>query len=123
MIAGSIATVEYRRPRASPLRYVPMPATPADIQELRGLLYFLENPDKYTDAITRRKQIDALRRALQVLEYGDPASPLWWVAGALRKAVRKVSPRMYVTVDRSLETWAFDELFRMFPEDDTDARN
>ena len=100
-----------------------MAATPADIPELRGLLYFLEHPDKHCDSLTRRKQVDALKRALQVLEYGDPASPLWWVAGALRKSVRKVSPRMYITVDRELETWAFDRLFELMPGDDTDARN
>ncbi len=100
-----------------------MPASRADLNELRGLLYYLENPARHCDPVLRRQQIDALKRALHLMETGDPASPLWWAAGALRKAVRKVSPRMYVTVDRALETWAPAQIFEMMPGDDTDARN
>lgn len=117
----SVLQIEDVRPLFA--RPIPMPASRADLSDLRGLLYYLENPNRHCDPVLRRQQIDALKRALDIMETGDPASPLWWAAGALRKSVRKVSPRMYVTVDRELETWALDQIFELMPGDDTDARH
>ena len=100
-----------------------MPVARDDLADLRGLLYFLENSDKHRDAVTRRKQVDALRRAIRLLESGDPASPLWWAAGALTSALRKAGPNMYVTVDRALETWALDQIFDLMANENPDARH
>lgn len=104
---------EARQPRRGDI----MPASKSDVRELRGLLWFLENPDKKVDAQSRREQIDALKRALQIMEYGDPQSPLWWAAGALKKATQKIMPGRYIIDDPTLYKWAMEQIHEMFPEE------
>lgn len=93
-----------------------MPASKADISELRSLQYFLEHPDRYYPNEVKRQHIVALKRMLRTIEGGDPDSPVWWAAGALIQSMRKVNPGMYIVVDRTLQTWALDQLFSFFPD-------
>lgn len=95
-----------------------VPTSKADLAELRMLQYFLEHPDQHYPVEVRRQHVDALKRMIHLVEYGDPKSPAWWVAAALRRSMRKISPTMYVCTDRELNTWALDQIFLMFPEDD-----
>jgi hypothetical protein len=96
-----------------------VPTSKTDVHELRQLQYFLEHPDAYCPAEIRRQHIDALKRMLHTMENGDPKSPAWWVAAALRKSMRKISPTMYVVADRELQTWAMDQIFELFPDEDS----
>lgn len=95
-----------------------MPAKPSDLRELRGLLYYLENPPRFDDPVVRRSHVDALKRFIGELEKSDAPSPFWWVAGALKKSHRKIAPNYYMTTDRDLATWAMDQVFQLAPDDE-----
>ena len=95
----------------------PMAATSSDIKELRGLLYYLENPPRFDDPVVRRAHVDGLKKLINELETEHPPSPLWWLAGAIKRSYKKVGP-MYIVTDRDLNTWALEKLFEMFPDED-----
>lgn len=97
----------------------PMPAKPADIRELRGILYYLESPPKFNDPVVRRSHVDALKRLIGRLEMTSAPSPVWWLAGALKKSYKKVG-NIYIVTDRDLATWTLDKLFEMFPDEDSE---
>jgi hypothetical protein len=109
--------------RATPRFPVPgprgvfVPTTQQDLVELRGLQYFLEHPDLHYPVDVKRAHVDALKRMLHTMEHGDPKSPAWWIAAALRRSMRKVSPTLYICTDRELNTWALDQIFELFPDE------
>lgn len=98
-----------------------MPASRSDIAELRGILYAFESGRALSEA-DQLRYAPVLRRMIDIMESGDPASPLWWSAGALIKAMRKQNG-MYVTTDRALETWALDKIFELMGDGHETAGN
>lgn len=92
-----------------------MPATKADIAELRGILRHLRS--KEPTALVGRIALDALDRAVAYLEECiEPNSPLWWAAGALKSSYRKLPSGIYIVTDRDTATWALDQIFSLLPE-------
>lgn len=86
-----------------------------DISALRGLLYSLESDRPMSEA-TRAEHVDALRRCIAQFEVGDPDSPLWWAAGALKKSVKRIPGNRYMIDDGNLYRWAMTQIFDLVPD-------
>lgn len=86
----------------------PMPASKADIEELRGIVKWLKTGGG--DEASRGKvTIEALERALEYLSEPDERyNIVRFVLAALVQSMPKRND-MYVCVDRALQSWAMDQ--------------
>lgn len=93
-----------------------MPATKADLEELRGILRYLRGPTKPGDSVISKLATDALERALSYLDDTvETNSPLWWAAGALKGSMRKIREDYYVVTNRGTHSWALRQIWELLP--------
>lgn len=99
-----------------------MPASRADLEQLRSIERYLRSPHRAGDPLVERTAIDALTRAISLLdETLGPNNPVWWCLGALKTSMRKVNDGLFVVTDRDLQSWALRQIWELthhIPEGD-----
>lgn len=118
--AGAGGVPRWSQPARQPSFIVdrPMPATKAEIEELRGYLRWAQQ-HRGESAVRERVLADALQKALAYLEEPDARQNVvrFVLAGLFHSVVKRHG--MYIIRDRDLNTWSHDQLAELFgPTDD-----
>lgn len=97
-----------------------MPATKADLYELRSILSWLRTREK--NSAEARIGADALSRAVAILSEPDiHKSTINWVLGALLQSVDEAQPRRYRIVDFDLWSWAIQQIRQLLSESEQES--
>lgn len=119
---SSVAVLADPRHRRSIMPYIverPMPATPKDIDELRGLLRWAEGlrgPISHPHAAALK---EGLKKALHFLEDPDRRiNRALFILSAIRQSMHQREDGFWQVADRDLQGWALqqiDELDKPLP--------
>ena len=91
----------------------PMPATKDDVQRLRSIHQTLVlTRVNANDPVMRRDIIEALARAITLLEENISSSPVFWLLGAINSAWTRRGPYRFIPVDNDLNQWALEQLYQ-----------
>ena len=100
----------------------PMPATKEDLNRLKGILAVLKiTRVKVDDPVFRRDVIEALERAIVLLEENIASSPVFWILGALSRAWERRGPFRFIPADHDLNQWALEQLHQQMKDVNDDG--